>query len=76
MAALKKYSVGNEIPLNPYMSAHELRIRWCCSRSSVDRIARRANIGRVLLGSGRNGMVRYVMADVVKYELSRMIKPP
>ncbi len=34
------------------------------SRSSVDRVARRAGLTRLCLGEGRNGMVRYIRKEV------------
>ena len=40
-----------------YISPKELQRRWQCSRSSVDRVARRAGLTRLYLGEGRNGMV-------------------
>ena len=56
---------------SPYVSPRELAARWQCSRSSVDRIARRAGLSRMFLGDGRNGMVRYVREEVEHYEQSR-----
>ncbi len=44
--------------------------RWC-SRSSVDRIARRGGLTRVCLGEGRNGIVRFVRMEVEQFEASR-----
>jgi hypothetical protein len=58
-----------------YVSPRELAARWRCSRSSVDRIARRAEISRVYLGEGKNGIVRYVRKEVEAYEESRRVKP-
>ena len=52
-----------------YVSPGELAIRWQCSRSSVDRIARRLCLTRLCLGNGRNGMVRYVRKEVEETEL-------
>jgi hypothetical protein len=51
-----------------YVSPKELTLRWRCSRSQVDRIARREGLKRMLLGHGRNGMVRYVRAEVESLE--------
>lgn len=56
------------------MAPKELATRWSCSRSSVDRIARRAGLSRLCLGEGRNGMVRYVRDEVEQYERVRQIK--
>jgi hypothetical protein len=55
-------------------SPKELSQRWRCSRSSVDRIARRAGFTRYCLGDGRNGMVRYVRKEVEEYESSRKVQ--
>jgi len=55
----------------PYISPRELAERWQCSRSSVDRIARRARLKRVCLGKGENGMVRYLRKEVIAYEKAR-----
>lgn len=59
---------------NSYVSPNELANRWQCSRSSVDRIARRARLTRVLLGEGRNGLVRYIRKEVEAYEQSRCVR--
>ncbi len=56
-----------------YFSPNELAERWRCSRSSVDRIARRARLSRICLGEGRNGIVRYFREEVVAYEASRRV---
>lgn len=58
---------------SPYISPAELAERWRCGRSSVDRIARRAGLTRLYLGTGRNGMVRYLRKEVIAYEASRRI---
>lgn len=58
---------------SPYLSPKELSQRWRCSRSSVDRIARRAGLHRLCLGDGRNGIVRYVRKEVEAYEASRQV---
>lgn len=57
-----------------YFSPNELAERWRCSRSSVDRIARRAKLSRLCLGQGRNGIVRYLRKEVDAYEASRRIQ--
>ena len=59
----------------PYLSPRELAARWRCSRSSVDRIARRIGLSRVFLGDGKNGIVRYLRKEVEAYEETRRIKP-
>jgi len=56
-----------------YISPRELAARWRCSRSSVDRIARRAGFKRCCLGEGENGMVRYLRKEVEAFESSRSI---
>jgi len=56
-----------------YLSPAELSLRWKCSRSSVDRIARRAGFTRLCLGVGRNGMVRYLREEVEAYEGLRSV---
>lgn len=56
-----------------YVSPKELAGRWQCSRTSVDRIARRAGLTRLCLGEGKNGIVRYVREEVIAYEGSRRI---
>ena len=61
-------STAEEIDL---ISPKALSQRWRCSRSSVDRIARRAAFTRFMLGEGRNGMVRYVRREVEEFEGSR-----
>jgi len=63
-------NVENELT-SPFLSPSELAERWRCSRSSVDRIARRAGLSRICLGEGRNGLVRYLRKEVVEYEASR-----
>jgi hypothetical protein len=55
---------------SPYVSPKELSHRWRCSRSSVDRIARRGGLTRLNLGEGRNGIVRYLRGEVVALEES------
>jgi hypothetical protein len=55
----------------PYLSPKELKERWRCSRSSVDRIARRAGLTRLCLGEGRNGIVRYSRREVEAFETKR-----
>lgn len=57
-----------------YISPNDLAMRWQCSRSSVDRIARRAQFTRLCLGEGRNGTIRYLREEVEAYEQKRQIK--
>jgi hypothetical protein len=61
-------------PGPPFVAPRELAVRWRCARSSVDRIARRAGLTRVCLGSGRKGMIRYILAEVERFEVRRMVK--
>jgi hypothetical protein len=61
------------LDLPELMTPKELAERWQCSRSSVDRIARRNGFVRLCLGEGRNGMVRYVRKEVEAYEASRRV---
>lgn len=56
-----------------FVSPSALAKRWACSRSSVDRIARRAGFTRVLLGAGRNGLVRFRLDEVLRFEQERSI---
>lgn len=58
---------------SPYFSPKELAARWRCARSSVDRIARRAGLSRVCLGTGRHGLVRFIRKEVEAYEDSRRV---
>jgi hypothetical protein len=58
----------------PYISPKEIAERWQCSRSSVDRIARRAGLTRLCLGEGNNGTVRYFRKEVEAYEKERQTK--
>ncbi len=55
-----------------YMSPRELVLRWKISRTQVDRVARRENFKRLLLGHGRNGTVRYLRADVESLERRKL----
>jgi|GEM_PF-2074174 len=57
---------------DPYVSPKELVQRWNCSRSSVDRFARKAGLTRLCLGEGKNGTVRYLREEVVAYENKRL----
>lgn len=57
-----------------YIAPRELAHRWQCSRSSVDRIARRRGFTRLCLGEGKNGTVRYVRKEVDAYEASRQVR--
>ena len=60
-------------PPSIYIAPKELSERWQCSRSSVDRIARRNGFTRICLGDGENGMVRYMREEVIAYEANRRI---
>ena len=56
------------------VSPKELASRWQCSRTQVDRIARREGLTRLMLGEGRNGMVRFVLREVEAFESRRQVK--
>ena len=58
---------------SPYITPAELAQRWQCSRSSVDRIARRAGLSRICLSDGKNGIIRYSRAEIAAYENSRRV---
>lgn len=57
-----------------YISPRELVERWRCSRSTVDRIAARIGLTRLCLGTGRNGIVRFLKEEVEAYEAKRTVK--
>ncbi len=59
---------------SPYISPNELAQRWACSRSSVDRIARRNGLTRLCLGEGKNGTIRYLRKEVIAHETERLIQ--
>lgn len=67
------FGVAMETTDPPYLSPKELLERWRCSRSSVDRIARRAGLTRFCLGEGRNGIVRYSRKEVEVFEAQRQV---
>jgi hypothetical protein len=56
-----------------YLSPQQLAERWNCSRTSAQRIADRAGMSKYFLGEGRNGMLRYALDEIEKYEVSRRI---
>lgn len=58
---------------NKYISPKNLAERWDCSRSSVDRIALRGNLKKLILGTGKNGSVRYLLEEVETYERKQTI---
>mgnify|MGYP002725836814 CR=1 FL=1 len=59
---------------SPLISPNELAERWQCSRSSADRIARRARLTRICLGEGKNGLIRYRREEVIAYEEARQVR--
>ena len=59
----------------PYISPNQLARRWCVSRSTADRIARQHRFTRFVPGNGANGVVRYLLEEVIRYEQSRLIAP-
>jgi hypothetical protein len=60
---------------SPYISPKQLARRWCVSRSTADRIARQHRFTRFVPGNGANGVVRYLLEEVIRYEQSRLIAP-
>lgn len=56
-----------------FITPGELARRWCCARSTVDRIARRAGFKRFCPGHGARGMVRYLREEVERYEQTRLV---
>ena len=56
-----------------YISPNQLARRWSVSRSTADRIARNSGFTRFVPSSGKNGTVRYVVEEVMRYEHSRLI---
>lgn len=59
---------------DPYITPNELSKRWKVSRSSVDRMARRAGFTCLCLGEGKNGTVRYLREEVIAHEQQRQVK--
>ena len=57
-----------------YLSPKDLAGRWRCSRTTAQRIAERAGLTRLYLGTGKNGIVRYIRLEVEAYEESRKFK--
>lgn len=62
-----------EKEITPYIFTHELTNRWQCEKSSVDRMTKRADMKRLYLGAGKNGIVRFLRNEVEAYEKSRMV---
>ena len=56
-----------------YVSPNDLVARWRCGRSSVDRIARREGFRRFCPGTGRNGLIRYFLEDVLAFEQANTV---
>lgn len=59
--------------LTKFIAPRELAERWRCGRSSVDRICGRAGMTRVYLGTGKNGIVRYLREEIEAFEASRVV---
>lgn len=57
-----------------YITPEELALRWHCARTSADRIVRRENLSRVCLGTGKNGMVRFLYKEILDFESARTIR--
>lgn len=70
---MSRSSAEDKMTPSPYISPRELATRWRCSRSTVDRIARREEFTRMCLGIGDNGIIRYLMKEVTAYEQDRQI---
>jgi hypothetical protein len=68
---MKQCSKHND---TPYITPQQLAERWQCSRSSVDRIARRAGFSRLCLGEGKNGIIRYLRKEVEAYEKKSLVQ--
>ncbi len=66
-------SHSKEPQKSPYIRPKELAIRWQCSRSSVDRYAKNADISKLYLGNGENSIVLYDRKEVEAYEETRRI---
>ena len=66
-------NASTTVEKSPYISPKELAERWVCSRSSVDRIARRAGLSRLCIGEGKNGSIRYLRKEVNAYEEERLV---
>jgi hypothetical protein len=73
MRSNARFATAIETGDPPYLSPRELQERWRCSRSSVDRIARRAGLTRFCLGEGRNGIVRYSRKEIEAFEAQRQV---
>lgn len=56
-----------------FLSPRQLALRWDCSPTSAQRIAKKAGIARYCLGDGKNGMVRYRLTEIQAYEEQRRI---
>ena len=69
-----RQSKDNNQVESPYFSPKQLAQRWQCSRSSVDRIVRKAGFTRLCLGEGQNGIVRYPREEVIAYEQQRLVQ--
>ena len=67
--------MANERHGDKFISARTWAGRWDCSLSSIRRAAKRFNIRTVYVGSGRNGLVRYLLSDIVKVERENGFEP-
>jgi len=56
-----------------YICPRKLAERWDCSRSSADRAATKGKLRKFILGSGKNGNIRYLLAEVEEFERSRTV---
>lgn len=73
MSVVREGGKGVAAPVHAavLLSPRDVALRWACSRTTAQRILDRAGVSRVNLGSGRNGLVRYPLDEVVAYERSR-----
>ena len=56
-----------------YVKPSALAIRWNSSRTTVDRVARKNQFRKFMLGEGMVGSVRYLWEDVLAFEQGRSV---
>lgn len=73
---MRKQAIKQEVQAEEatFITPEELAIRWHCARTSVDRIVRRGKLSRVCLGTGKNGMVRLLLKEILDYEATRTVR--
>lgn len=69
----KKYPKKNIRKALPFITPKQLAERWQCSRSTVDRIARREGFTRLCLSDKDKGAIRYKRKEVIEYEKNRQV---